>query len=147
MRKQTVPPPPLGSSHSTGQKGGLLQVRANPSFGQTVSLVPGPGAQAQEQWAGSGDRSVQWGHHPRWAPRSRVEAGTLSSAVPFQGPSAPPGQCEQQASMCSSAVSWEVEGKKHLQRWQKREWRWHLWLSLLQGGPWVEKGTQEALEK
>ena len=49
-----------------------------------------------------------------------VEAGTLSS-VPFQGPSAPPGQCEQQASMCSSAVSWEVEGKKHLQRWQKRE--------------------------
>ena len=49
MKKQTVPPPPLGSSHSTGQKGGLLQVRANPSFGQTGSLVPGPGAQAQEQ--------------------------------------------------------------------------------------------------
>ena len=50
-----------------------------------------------------------------------VEAGALSSSVPFQGPSAPPGQCEQQASMCSSAVSWGVEGKKHLQRWQKRE--------------------------
>ena len=52
-----------------------------------------------------------------------VEAGALSSAVPFQGPSAPPGQREQQASVHSSVVSWEVEGKKHLQRRQKREGR------------------------
>ena len=46
----------------------------------------------------------------------RRGAGALSSAVPFQGPSAPPGQCEQQASVSSSAASWEVGGKKHLQR-------------------------------
>lgn len=45
----------------------LLQVRANPGFGQAASLVPGPGAQAHEQWAGSGDRSGVVGHHPRWA--------------------------------------------------------------------------------
>lgn len=45
-----------------------------------------------------------------------AEAGALSSAVPFQDPSGPPGRCEQQASVCSSAASWEVGGKKHLER-------------------------------
>ena len=52
-------------------------------------------------------------------PRKDTEMGFQSlcglQSQKSTGAPAPPGQCEQLASVCSSAASWEVGGKKHLQ--------------------------------
>lgn len=101
-----------------------MQVRANPGFSHAGPLVPGKGTEAQEQGVRPGNYiTLQLGLHSplRWTPRMRVEAGAQSSTFFFQSPLVVPGQYEQQAGICSSAVSSEVDGRKFLQGWQQRE--------------------------
>ena len=142
--RATVPPPPLGSSHRTGWKGGLLQVRANPGFGQAASLVPGPGAQPHEQWAGSGDRSARWGHHPRWAPRSRGGSRGSVLCCPLPGPLSPTRAAwaaGQRALLCGELGSGREEAPP-----EEAEERRKV-TSMAIAASRRPLGTQEALEK